>query len=174
MIRNRSAKTAVIPISESLGTFNLSLLFQIEAQNALRSLFAFRVKLVQSELRFAICDLKTQRFAIAFFWMLRYLIDFLMGLFGAAVFHHCGVLANSLFALMVYFPSLMGRFPASMGRFPECLNGPFSLLTTSWRTAHDKKSPLRGSWRYQAIRIANLGSFLPEVFFVASWSLCKD
>ena len=33
-------------------------------------------------------------------------------------------------------PSLMSRFPTLMGRFPECLDGPFCLLKSPWKTAH--------------------------------------
>ena len=63
-------------------------------------------------------------------------IDLLMGLFRGAVFDHGGVPENCPLALMGRFHSLMGRFLTLMGRFPECLNGPFSLLKISWKTAH--------------------------------------
>ena len=53
-----------------------------------------------------------------------------MGLLRGAIFHHCGMLENSLNGA---FPLLVGRFPTLMGLFPECLNGPFSLLRTPGR-----------------------------------------
>ena len=61
------------------------------------------------------------------FWSV---IDLLVGFFRGAVFHHGGVPGNCPLTLMGPFPSLMGRCPSLTGRFPECLNGPFSFLTT--------------------------------------------
>ena len=58
--------------------------------------------------------------------------DFLEGPFSTMA----GVSKTAHWLSWIVSPTLMGRFPPLMGRCPECLNGPFSLLKTPWKTAH--------------------------------------
>ena len=62
-----------------------------------------------------------------------------MGLCRGAVFHHGGGAQKQPISLNRPFcvlKSLVGRLPPVVGRFPACLNGLFSLVKLSWKTAH--------------------------------------